>query len=138
MMAAASRLLLFGGFLSMLALHIIEYLNSSPRFLIAHIAVKGNTRVPAREVTARSGIVEDDNIFSVRLADTAAAVKEIPWVREARIARKFPNEILIEITERRPVALVLSPTNGRSRGGAGDNPNHERDELGGKPRNIRD
>jgi cell division protein FtsQ len=108
MIAAGFRLLLFGGFLLLLALHIIDYLNSSPRFLVAHIAVKGNTRVPARKIIASSGIVEGKNIFGVSLADSAAAVRRIPWVRDVRIAKKFPDEVLIEITEREPVALVLS------------------------------
>ena len=108
MIATASKPLLLCGLLAALTLHFMAYVESSQRFSIAHIAVKGNTRVTAIELIAKSGINEGESIFGFSLAGSASAIREIPWVCEARIARRFPNEVLIEITEREPVALVLS------------------------------
>jgi cell division septal protein FtsQ len=36
------------------------------------------------------------------------AIEEIPWVWRARIEKALPNEVHIEVTERRPVAYALS------------------------------
>jgi cell division protein FtsQ len=87
---------------------VFHYAHSSPRFTIAHIAVENNTHVPAREIIAYSGIAEGENIFRPSLGESAAAIAEIPWVRDARIQRKLPDEIHITVTERTPFALILS------------------------------
>ncbi|UCD56358.1 MAG: FtsQ-type POTRA domain-containing protein [Candidatus Hydrogenedentota bacterium] len=105
--ASAVKLLLFGVAVAVLTVDVLDYLHSSPKFSIAHIAVNGNTHVTACEIIAKSGIVEEENIFGVNVRISAAAIREIPWMRDARIQRRFPDEIHIETVERRPVALVL-------------------------------
>ncbi len=105
---SAVKLLLFGAALTVLTVNVLRYVRSSPRFSIAHIGVKGNTHTTARAVIQKSGIVEGENIFRVSLADAKAAIEEIPRVRRARVERKLPDEIYIEITERQPLAPLLS------------------------------
>jgi cell division protein FtsQ len=105
---SAVKLVLFGAALAVLVVHVLGYLHSSPRFSIAHIGVNGNAHATAHAVIQKSGIVEGENIFRFSLADSKAAIEEIPRVRHARVERKLPDEIYIEITERRPLALLLS------------------------------
>ena len=85
-----------------------RYTHSSPRFLVSHVAVDGNVHITARDVITRSGIAEGQNIFDVNLGESAEAIREMPWVREARVRRLLPGRVYIEITEREPVALVPS------------------------------
>jgi len=103
-----ARFVLFGAAVSFLAVDVHGYMFSSPRFVITHIAVDGNVHVTARRIIAESGIAEGRNIFRVGLAESASAIRRIPWVLDARVRRRLPDEIHIEVIERRPVALVLS------------------------------
>jgi cell division protein FtsQ len=105
---AAIKLLLFGAALMGLGANVFNYLNASSTFAISHIAVSGNTHVTAREVIAQSGMGEGMNIFQVSLAETAASIGQMPWVDKARIERALPDEVHIEITERKPVAVAVS------------------------------
>jgi len=105
---STAKLLAFAGILAILVLDVRDYLYSSPRFSITHVAVTGNTHVTAREVIDKTGIAEGDNIFRVRLLDSVRMIEEIPWVWRARIEKALPNEIHIEVDERRPIAYVVS------------------------------
>jgi len=107
-LVSTAKLLAFVTVLTILIIDVRDYLSSSPRFSIAHIAVTGNAHVTAREVIDKSGIAEGENIFRVRLLDSVRAIEEIPWVWRARIDKALPNEVHIEVTERRPIAYALS------------------------------
>ena len=89
-----------------IAVDVYGYMHSSPRLSITHIAVDGNVHVTALEVIAQSGIAEGENIFDVTLDESAEAIREIPWVLDARVRRYPPGQINIDITERKAVALV--------------------------------
>jgi cell division protein FtsQ len=89
-----------------IAVDVYGYMHSSPRFSVTHIAVEGNIHVTALEVIARSGIAEGQNIFDISLGESAEAIREIPWVLDARVRRHPPGQITIDINERTPVALV--------------------------------
>jgi len=104
--AASARMLLLAVAVGFIAVNVYEYMHSSPRFLVEHIAVEGNVHVTAREIIAQSGIAEGQNIFDVNLEESAAAIRKIPWVLDARLGKYPPGEITIDITERDPVALV--------------------------------
>lgn len=82
------------------------FATTSPRFAIETIEITGNERATADELRALLGIVPGDNLF---LADTAAAVSGLlshPWVREARVERRFPQGIAVAVLEREPRALL--------------------------------
>lgn len=105
---AGAKLLLFGAALAVLIVNVLGYLHSSPRFSIAHIGVRGNAHATAQAIIRKSGIVEGENIFRFSLAEAEAAIEKIPRIRRALVQRKLPDEIYIEITERKPLALLLS------------------------------
>ncbi|GAB4337576.1 MAG: hypothetical protein Kow0099_11040 [Candidatus Abyssubacteria bacterium] len=85
-----------------------NYLYTSSHFAVHHIGVTGNAHVRAQTIIRASGISEGCNIFKVDLIESAAAIENIPRIRSARIRRMPPDEIYIEVTERQPLALVLS------------------------------
>jgi len=60
------------------------------------------------QVIAASGIVEGENVFTVNLAATRAAIEKLPQVETAEVQRKLPNHLTISIAERRPVAWVTA------------------------------
>jgi cell division protein FtsQ len=82
------------------------FATTSPRFAIETIEITGNDRASADELRSLLGIAPGDNLF---LADTAAAVSGLlshPWVREARVERRFPQGIAVAVLEREPRALL--------------------------------
>ena len=64
------------------------------------------------EALARTGIREGLNIFSLNLESAQAALASIPEVQAARVERKLPDTVTIEIDARRPVAWVAPQDTG--------------------------
>jgi cell division septal protein FtsQ len=58
------------------------------------------------QVITATGIVEGENIFTVDLGATRAAIEKLPQVETAEVQRLLPNHLAISINERRPVAWV--------------------------------
>jgi cell division protein FtsQ len=46
------------------------------------------------------------SIYLIPLEARREALRQVPWVRDAAIARIWPNRLLVQITEREPVAFV--------------------------------
>ncbi|MDR2216002.1 MAG: cell division protein FtsQ/DivIB [Nevskiaceae bacterium] len=70
------------------------------------IAVEGRfQRVSPLDIEkAVRGAVGDAGVFSVNLETVSRAVRQIPWVDGVRIARGWPNELIVRVEEQRPVA----------------------------------
>jgi len=79
----------------------------SPIFTINDIYVLGNNSLSSDEIIKVSGIVTGMNIFKADLNNAASKIKAIPMIKAVKIVRKFPRTIVIEASERLPVALVL-------------------------------
>lgn len=70
------------------------------------VILSGNRYVQAADVANALGAGAQPNIFRIRLGEARAEVEAIPWVRSATLRRVYPNHLLVEITERTPVAYV--------------------------------
>lgn len=55
------------------------------------------------------------SLYLFPMADRYQALLHIPWVKEASILRTWPNQIRVQITERRPVAFIESRSESISR-----------------------
>ncbi|RJP24804.1 MAG: FtsQ-type POTRA domain-containing protein [Candidatus Abyssobacteria bacterium SURF_5] len=93
---------------AVLGMTVSRFVGSSSRFSIKHIGVTGNTHVTAQTIIQQSGLKEGENIFRSVLADAAASIARIPRVHSVVVRRKLPDEIHIEIKERRPAAILLA------------------------------
>lgn len=87
-------------------LGVYSFLNS-PYFAVTDIVVEGNRYYSIEYLMEYTGLVKGENLFAsdVRLAETR--LTRLPFVRQARVRRLFPNCILISITEVDPLAMVL-------------------------------
>lgn len=94
---------LFFIFLVILAAYIFW---RSSLFEVKEILVQGNHSFTASEIVALSRLNEGTNIFKVNLFQAGERIKALPLVKEVHLTRKFPSQIIIEIKERHPVALV--------------------------------
>ncbi len=79
----------------------------SPYFAVVEFQVAGNTVLSDEEIVARCGRTHE-SIFAFDLDKSAALIEANPWVESARLRRKLPGTIIIEVTERSPVAFLPS------------------------------
>ena len=89
-------------FIFFLLIIIIVLLLLSPIFSISNITVQNNVRVSSNEIISLSGIKIGDNTFKYINFDMVDKIKENPYIEDVKIVRKYPNEIIINVTERTP------------------------------------
>src|SRR5262245_37473236 len=79
---------------------------TTPRFGVAHIEVRGASRVPAEQIVAAAGIGHGGNLLRLDVAGATARVEALPEIRRAQIVRDLPDRVTIYVEERRPFTLV--------------------------------
>ena len=78
----------------------------SPYFQMKETLVRGTERLQTDAVVELTGLRPSQNILMTNLGAVARKVKANPWVKDVSVRRDFPDRLVIEITERKPVALV--------------------------------
>jgi len=79
---------------------------TSPRFAVSEIDVVGNERRPAETLVAETGVAVGANVFALDLDAARARLLADPWIADAALARRLPGTILVQVTERKPAAMV--------------------------------
>ena len=46
------------------------------------------------------------NLFSVKLKEVVKRLESHPWIDQVRVRKVFPHKILIQIEERKPMAII--------------------------------
>ncbi|TYO96098.1 cell division protein FtsQ [Geothermobacter ehrlichii] len=75
-------------------------------FKVDTIRVVANERVSRDEIVALSDIRPGDGIFDLNLERIGRKIEENPWIAAARVRRIFPGEVVIEVKERVPGAIL--------------------------------
>lgn len=96
----SGALLVVGGFFA------VQLLLSSDQLRIEKIAVSGGQQLSQEKLIALSDIRPGVNTFDLDLGLIGRKLEENPWVREARIERIFPRDLVIKVVERQPVAII--------------------------------
>lgn len=84
-----------------------RWIHTSPRFVVADIAITGNVRVTRDQILARAAIAPTANIFSLSLAAVERAVGRDPWIASVHATRHLPGRVVIAVQERQAAAVVL-------------------------------
>lgn len=90
---------------------------SSSLFAVDHVDVQGAAYTQHYDNDQLQAIVDDLMGEPVLLVDTLAAehrLEAIPWIERAFVTTDFPNRVLIDVRERRPLA-TFQGTDGRYR-----------------------
>lgn len=86
-----------------------HFLNTDPRFRLdsaADVQTVGNNQISREDLLSVFGEDIGRNIFHVPLAQRRKELEEISWVQHATVMRILPDQLRVEVTERRPVAFV--------------------------------
>lgn len=95
-------LLVFG------ALALFAYYLASPLAEVAALEINGNSYLQADDILELAGLQKEMHLWRINLRASRDKLLGNPWVLEAEIQRKFPNTIIISLTERTGVAVVSS------------------------------
>jgi cell division protein FtsQ len=77
-----------------------------PIFNINEIVYSGNQRLKMGDLSYLTEEKLGENIFRIRPQQIEKWVKMIPWVKDAKVQRVLPDQLHIEIVERKPAFLV--------------------------------
>jgi len=95
------------------ALHLVEqFLIMDPRFALGGPDDDSSLQITGAAHASRPAIEKifaDDegvSVYLIPLAERRDAIREIAWVREASVARVWPNRVIVRVQERTPVAFV--------------------------------
>jgi hypothetical protein len=84
-------------------------------FRITRYEVRGASAMAREEVLSAALLRGNERFFSVRPERVRAALEAEPRIAGARVARSFPNGLVLDIVERVPVATVLVESEGFQR-----------------------
>ena len=78
----------------------------APVFTIENVEVVGGSHLQRAQILEAAAIPADATLLRVPSSAIVRRLKSNAWVADARVSRDFPSTLRIEITERRPVAVV--------------------------------
>ena len=82
------------------------YAQSADAFAIREIDIEGNVQMEDIAVRRAAGLQLGSNIFEVSAENARNHLMQHPWVQDAKVVRRLPGRVRIEVVERKPVALV--------------------------------
>jgi len=103
------RLMLFSALIILTAASLYyggRFIACSPYFALQDIRFEGCKNVKPQELMGLAHLRQGYNILALNLREISQEVIANPWVKDVRIERNFPHQLIIEITERVPVALA--------------------------------
>jgi len=84
----------------------LDYLYESPYFQVQQVIVNGEKRLTEVEVLNLARIDIGGNILDIGLKDVSDRIEQHPWVEKVLVKRRLPLTIIINITEKTPVAII--------------------------------
>jgi cell division protein FtsQ len=92
-----------------------QFLIRDPRFALS--APGGSSDTPTLEIKGAAHasrrsverVFADDSgrsVYLIPLADRRVALRSVDWVKDASVARVWPNRVMVQVAERKPVAFV--------------------------------
>jgi cell division protein FtsQ len=78
----------------------------TPLLDVDRVRLDGVGHTTDADVRRVAGISPGDTMVGVDVAQAAARIEHLPWIREARVTRRWPGTVEIHVTEREPLAVV--------------------------------
>lgn len=81
---------------------------TSPLLVVRHVVVAGGTAHSPDEIAHIGRLTKPVNIFRAPTRQATRMIKALPEVANVRIERRFPDTLRVNVTERTPLASVLT------------------------------
>jgi cell division protein FtsQ len=85
----------------------------APLFTVETVKVTGLHHLTNAQVLALAKVSPEATLLRLPKRQIVERVEASPWVSSARLSRSFPHRLVLEITERAPVAIVDAGAKGR-------------------------
>lgn len=97
-----------GRFLLLVIAIILSYIFvfKTDVFIVSEIIVEGNKKLKADTIVKASTCNIGENIFRIDIDNGENNLKLIPYVKDSKIKRQLPDKVIIEVEERKEVAVV--------------------------------
>lgn len=82
---------------------------SDAGFKVSHLEVRGVNRMNEQRIYERVLGQNDRAMTTLDLASLRDELNQLPWVKDARVSRKLPDTLVIDIVERNPHAVLRKP-----------------------------
>src|SRR5215472_10123631 len=80
----------------------------SPLVVVRRPRVSGEVQTAPADILTAGGLTGHPLMISLSLTGAATAIERLPWVATARVRRSWPDTVIVTVTERVPVAIVVS------------------------------
>jgi cell division protein FtsQ len=70
------------------------------------LQIAGSTHASARAIQAVFAEDFGRSVYLIPMSDRRESVRTVDWIKDASVARFWPNRIVVGVTERKPVAFV--------------------------------
>jgi cell division protein FtsQ len=101
------RVLRAGVIAVVIALLAVAVLHS-PLLVVRRPRVSGEVQTAPADILRAAGLTGRPLMISLSLTGAATAIERLPWVETARVRRSWPDTVIVTVTERVPVAIVVS------------------------------
>lgn len=95
--------------ISTLASEQAALIASDAGFKVSHLEVRGVNRMNEQRIYERVLGQNDRAMTTLDLAALRDELNQLPWVKDARVSRKLPDTLVIDIVERNPHAVLRKP-----------------------------
>ncbi len=82
------------------------YVSKSDYFSVKRVTISGINQIGREDILAAAGLDRPVNILTFDPDQAARELSALPWLAEARVTRRMPDAVAIEVTEHRPRLLV--------------------------------
>ncbi len=101
----AFHLLLLSFFL-FIGHRVYVHLLSDSYFRVREVEVEGSRKVPKETLLSLTVMEGMPNLFSVKLKEVVKRLESHPWIEQVRVRKVFPHKIVIQVEERKPMAII--------------------------------
>ncbi|MGQ9646782.1 MAG: cell division protein FtsQ/DivIB [Thermodesulfobacteriota bacterium] len=77
-----------------------------PLFRVREVEIEGCQRIPKEVLLSLITIEGMPNLFTLRLREVARRLESHPWIDQVKVRKVFPDRIVVEVVERRPIAIL--------------------------------
>lgn len=85
---------------------IYVHLLGDPYFRVREVVVEGGRKIPKETLLSLTVVEGMPNLFSVELKEVVRRLESHPWIERVQVKKVFPNKILIQIEEKKPMAII--------------------------------
>jgi cell division septal protein FtsQ len=85
---------------------IYVHLLGDPYFRVREVEVEGGQKIPKETLRSLTVVEGMPNLFSVELKEVVRRLESHPWIERVQVKKVFPNKILVQIEEKKPMAII--------------------------------